>query len=85
MPAGRAAFRRLLVDHEPQPKPTLVALEVASIDEAWAGSRWKLKLQAAVESADAGFSGPLQDPVEPWYYDFRPEQDRAFAVAACGR
>jgi hypothetical protein len=40
---------------------------------------------ALLADADAGFSGPLQDPVEPWYYDFRPEQDRAFAVAACGR
>jgi hypothetical protein len=59
--------------------------EVASIDESWEATRWKLNLQAAVESADVGFRGPLQDPYEPWHYDFQPEPDRAFAVVACGR
>ena len=49
------------------------------------GARRMAETAALLANADAGFSGPLQDPVEPWYYDFRPEQDRAFAVAACGR
>jgi hypothetical protein len=109
-PAGKAAFQRLLVGHEPQPKPTLAAPglslhgrmqavdfqvkagervvagpEVASIDEAWGASGWKRKLQAAVESADVGFSGPLLDPYEPWHYDFQPQSDRVAAPAACGR
>jgi hypothetical protein len=59
--------------------------EVASIDEAWEATGWKLKLQVAVETADAGFSGPLQDPYEPWHYDFRPDPDRAVVPAACAR
>lgn len=46
--------------------------DTASIAREWIADGWKARLHAAVESADAGFEGPLASPNEPWHYEFRP-------------
>jgi hypothetical protein len=38
----------------------------------WDESGWTARLRAAVEAAQAGFTGPLQEPYEPWHYEFTP-------------
>ena len=46
--------------------------DVSSVTEAWETAGWKAKLQSAVIEANAGFVGPLENPDEPWHYEFRP-------------
>lgn len=38
----------------------------------WDEAGWTARLRGAVEGAAAGFTGPLQDPYEPWHYEFAP-------------
>jgi hypothetical protein len=45
--------------------------DVSSVTEAWESAGWKAKLQSAVKEANAGFVGPLENPNEPWHYEFR--------------
>ena len=96
-PAGKSAFRNLLVTFKPVPTPSLAApglsrhgrmqavdfqimagnrlvagTDVSSVTEAWETAGWKAKLQSAVNEANAGFVGPLENPDEPWHYEFRP-------------
>ncbi len=100
-----AALRSLLLDHQPEPIPTLAApglsphgrmravdfqvessgrivagTDSAAIASEWIAAGWKARLKAAINSADAGFRGPLATPDEPWHYEFRPEAGQGDAV-----
>jgi hypothetical protein len=40
--------------------------------KGWDEAGWTTRLQRAVEVADTGFKGPLQEPYEPWHFEFVP-------------
>ncbi len=43
-----------------------------SIAQVWVEQGWERRLRAAVVASGADFKGPLQDPHEPWHYDYAP-------------
>ena len=66
--------RMRAVDFQVMAGDRLVAdTNVATVVETWEASGWKAKLKRAVDEANAGFVGPLENPDEPWHYDFRPD------------
>ena len=66
--------RMQAVDFQVQAGNRIVAgPDASTVTEAWETPGWKAKLKAAVTEANAGFVGPLQNPYEPWHYDFRPD------------
>lgn len=52
---------------------------VASVPHKWDKSGWRVKLQRAVQSADAQFAGPLTSPNEPWHYTYLPSPSNMVA------
>jgi hypothetical protein len=56
----------------------------ATVVETWDTPGWRVKLQSAVNKANAGFVGPLTSPNEPWHYDFRPGTGVALLAAGSG-
>jgi hypothetical protein len=61
------------IDFQVMNGPQLVAgTDSRTTRGAWDEAGWTGRLQAAVESAGAGFTGPLQEPYEPWHYEFTP-------------
>jgi hypothetical protein len=61
------------IDFQVMKGPQLVAgTDSRTTRSAWDEAGWTGRLQAAVESAGAGFTGPLQEPYEPWHYEFAP-------------
>jgi hypothetical protein len=44
----------------------------ATISTVWNTQGWEQKLRAAVVASGAPFTGPLEDPHEPWHYDYEP-------------
>ena len=65
--------RMQAVDFQVMAGNRLVAgTDLSTVVESWEASGWKAKLQSAVNEANSGFVGPLQNPNEPWHYDFRP-------------
>lgn len=49
----------------------------------WDEGGWTARLRSAVEAADAGFSGPLQEPYEPWHYEFTPDRSSPASETGC--
>jgi hypothetical protein len=45
-----------------------------SIAQVWVGQGWEQRLRTAVAASGAPFIGPLQDPHEPWHYDYDPPE-----------
>jgi hypothetical protein len=45
-----------------------------SIAQVWVEQGWEQRLRAAVVASGASFTGPLQEPHEPWHYDYAPRQ-----------
>ena len=59
-------------DFQIQQGSALIAgTDTASIGR-WDQAGWTQKLNDAVTSASARFSGPLRSPREPWHYEYRP-------------
>jgi hypothetical protein len=46
--------------------------DAASIARVWEGQGWERRVRAAVSASGAAFAGPLQNPHEPWHYDYQP-------------
>lgn len=44
----------------------------ATLAERWERGGWSERLHAAVLASGAPFDGPLQQPPEPWHYEYRP-------------
>jgi hypothetical protein len=44
----------------------------ATLAERWERGGWSERLHAAVVASGAPFDGPLQQPPEPWHYEYRP-------------
>lgn len=57
--------------------------ESGSAKEQWDEAGWTSRLRGAVEAADAGFTGPLQDPYEPWHYEFDPDRSIPASETGC--
>lgn len=65
--------RMRAVDFQIMSGDRLVAgTDPTTVVETWETTGWKAKLQSAIKEANVGFVGPLQNPDEPWHYDFRP-------------
>lgn len=47
----------------------------------WESEGWKAKLQEAVRLSTMPFAGPLQEPNEPWHYDYEPPEHSELVVA----
>jgi hypothetical protein len=57
--------------------------EADSAQEQWDEAGWTSRLRGAVEAADAGFTGPLKEPYEPWHYEFAPNQSGPASGTGC--
>ena len=78
--------RMRAIDFQVESSGRIVAgTDSASIASEWIAAGWKARLQAAIDSAHAGFHGPLSAPDEPWHYEFRPEAGQGDAAhgSAC--
>jgi hypothetical protein len=42
-------------------------------DSVWNHGRWTERLRQAVTQAKVGLDGPLENPPEPWHYEYRPQ------------
>lgn len=52
---------------------TVAGPDTTTIESAWVRDGWRDKLKAAVVASGARFVGPLEDPDEPWHYDYLAE------------
>jgi hypothetical protein len=44
----------------------------STIAERWDEPGWTAKLKEAVTAAGGKFKGPLEEPYEPWHYEYVP-------------
>lgn len=51
---------------------TIAGPSTATVRTVWLGQGWRDRLESAVRKASDKFRGPLQNPDEPWHYDFHP-------------
>jgi hypothetical protein len=52
---------------------------VKEVESLWRAEGWDRKLKASMDAAGPSFSGPLEDPDEPWHYDYLPRAPDAVA------
>jgi hypothetical protein len=50
----------------------VAATDSSQSASVWDRKGWTRKLRAAVSAASDKFTGPLQDPYEPWHYEYHP-------------
>jgi hypothetical protein len=50
----------------------VASTDSGAIAQVWVAQGWEQRLRAAVVASGAPFVGPLQDPHEPWHYDYDP-------------
>ena len=43
------------------------------VERLWRGEGWADKVKASITAAGPSFSGPLENPDEPWHYEFRSD------------
>lgn len=51
---------------------TVAGPSTAHVQTVWLDQGWRDRLEAAVRMASDKFRGPLQNPDEPWHYDYHP-------------
>lgn len=51
---------------------TVAGPSLELVHSVWIGEGWQERLESAVRQASDRFKGPLQNPVEPWHYDYHP-------------
>ena len=51
---------------------TVAGPSTAQVPAVWVGQGWRDRLEYAVRRASDKFRGPLQNPDEPWHYDYHP-------------
>ncbi len=51
---------------------TVAGPSTAQVQAVWVGQVWRDNLESAVRRASDKFRGPLQNPDEPWHYDYHP-------------
>ena len=51
---------------------TVAGPSTALVQAVWLGQGWRDRLESAVRTASDKFTGPLQNPDEPWHYDYHP-------------
>lgn len=51
---------------------TVAGPNTAQVQAVWLGQGWRNRLEVAVRQASDKFKGPLQNPDEPWHYDYHP-------------
>jgi len=49
---------------------TVAGPEVASVADVWEKQGWARRLAQAIDPAQGVFAGPLQQPNEPWHYEY---------------
>jgi hypothetical protein len=51
---------------------TVAGASTSQVQAVWVGQAWRDRLESAVRRASDKFRGPLQNPDEPWHYDYHP-------------
>ena len=51
---------------------TVAGPSTSQVQAVWVGQGWRDRLESAVRLASDKFRGPLQNPDEPWHYDYQP-------------
>ncbi len=51
---------------------TVAGPSASQVQTVWVGQGWRDRLESAVRRASDKFRGPLQNPDEPWHYDYHP-------------
>lgn len=51
---------------------TVAGPSTAQVQSVWLGQGWRDRLETAIHRASDRFRGPLQNPDEPWHYDYHP-------------
>ncbi len=51
---------------------TVAGPSTAQVQAIWLGQGWRDRLETAIRHASDKFRGPLQNPDEPWHYDYHP-------------
>jgi hypothetical protein len=51
---------------------TIAGPSTEQVQAVWLGQGWRNRLESAIRQASDKFRGPLQNPDEPWHYDYRP-------------
>lgn len=51
---------------------TVAGPSTSQVQTVWVGQGWRDRLESAVRRASDKFRGPLQNPDEPWHYDYHP-------------
>lgn len=51
---------------------TIAGPSTAQVRDVWIGQGWRDRLGTAIRQASDRFRGPLQNPDEPWHYDYHP-------------
>ncbi len=51
---------------------TVAGPSTSQMQAVWVGQGWRDRLESAVRRASDKFRGPLQNPDEPWHYDYHP-------------
>lgn len=51
---------------------TVAGPSTSQVQAVWLGQGWRERLESAVRRASDKFRGPLQNPDEPWHYDYHP-------------
>jgi hypothetical protein len=44
----------------------------SQVQAVWISQGWRDRLESAVRRVSDKFRGPLQNPDEPWHYDYHP-------------
>ncbi|MGE3801575.1 MAG: hypothetical protein AB7H80_11190 [Candidatus Kapaibacterium sp.] len=54
-------------------KTMIAGASSATISSRWDGAGWTAKLREAVVEVSEHFDGPLDNPYEPWHYNYHPD------------
>lgn len=52
----------------------IAAASTSIIDDVWEKDGWSARLKAAVEGSGQPFDGPLENPEEPWHYEYEADE-----------
>jgi hypothetical protein len=52
---------------------TVADTSTSTVAAVWEDHGWAEKLSQAVHSASNKFTGPLENPNEPWHYEYQPD------------
>jgi hypothetical protein len=61
--------------HVQKGKTIVASTQMSHVKPVWDAQGWTEKVSEAVHAASTRFEGPLEQPREPWHYEYVPEAD----------